>query len=105
MRYQMRLYIHRLCNLFDEHNEEESSVVELILAGHVHNDYHTTTEGGIPIITVGSDAYGVACGKYKKSLRPCHEQCINVIQINYRHGYIYNTRIGRGDDLYLNKDK
>lgn len=101
MRYQTRDYITKLLQIFDDHNELYKSKVELIIAGHVHNDYNTATDGGIPIVTVGSDAYGVACGKYKKSIRPFHEQCLTVLSLNYASGIIRGFRIGRGNDITI----
>lgn len=96
-KYQSRPYIQRLLDLFDEHNSMNVSKIELILAGHVHNDFYTTTTGGIPIITVGADAYGVACGKYKKSLKHYDEQCVTIIMLDYENRKCYGTRIGRGE--------
>lgn len=101
MRYQTRDYIFKLLQIFDNHNNLNKSKVELIIAGHVHNDYITTTEGGIPIVTVGSDAYGVACGKYKKSISPYHEQCMTVFSLNYTSGTVRGFRIGRGNDIII----
>ena len=101
MRYQTRVYISRLLQTFDNHNKLCKSKVEFIIAGHVHNDYKTSTEGGIPIVTVGSDAYGVACGKYKKSISPFHEQCLTVFSLNYARGKVRGIRIGRGNDITI----
>ncbi len=101
MRYQTRDYIFKLLQIFDNHNHLDKSKVELIIAGHVHNDYTTTTEGGIPIVTVGSDAYGVACGKYKKSIKPFHEQCMTIFSLNYSSLKVKGFRIGRGNDISI----
>lgn len=104
-KYQCRAYIQRLIDLMDDYNAKNEAKVEMIIAGHVHNDFYTTTNGGIPIITVGSDAYGVACGKYKHSLMPFSEQCITIFQLDYGSRKSYGTRIGRGEDFcYLLKD-
>lgn len=101
MRYQTRDYVSRLLQTFDNHNKIGKSKVELIIAGHVHNDYKTATDCGIPIVTVGSDAYGVACGKLKKSISPFHEQCMTVFSLNYASGKVRGFRIGRGNDITI----
>ena len=83
----------------DEYNTKNAAKVEMIVAGHVHNDFYTTTDGGIPIITVDSDAYGVACGKYKHTLMPYSEQCVTFFLLDYESRKCYGTRIGRGEDF------
>ncbi len=98
-RYQCRPYIQKLLDLCDDYNQKNISKIELIIAGHVHNDYYTVTKGGIPVVTVGSDAYGVACGKYKKSLKRFDEQCVTVLQLDYDSRKLYGKRIGRGKDF------
>ena len=100
--YQSKDYIIKLLMLLDDHNMNNSSKIEAILAGHIHNDYHTETNGGIPIITIGADAYGVACGKYKKSLKPFSESSFVVLSFNYLEKKVFGTRIGRGDDFCFN---
>ena len=98
-KYQCRAYIQRLIDIMDEYNTKNAAKVEMIVAGHVHNDFYTTTDGGIPIITVGSDAYGVACGKYKHTLMPYSEQCVTIFQLDYESRICFGTRIGRGEDF------
>lgn len=105
MCYKTRDYISELLQIFDNHNKFCKSKVELIIAGHVHNDYKTTTDGGIPIVTVGSDAYGVACGKYKKSIRLFHEQCMTIFTMNYTSGKTRGIRIGRGNDITIDLNR
>lgn len=69
-----------------------------IIGGHSHDDYDTTTTGGIPIILTTCDSNQQEQGGLTRTAYTTNEQAFDVVTINYSDRKINLTRIGAGED-------
>jgi len=89
--------IQSLFNLLDQY----SNKVMCIIGGHVHKDYNSATNGGIPIIITDCD--GLATHSEDATLGTINEQCFDVITVNYNTGTVKCVRIGRGSSRTISR--
>ncbi|MBQ9494590.1 MAG: metallophosphoesterase [Treponema sp.] len=101
-KYQPRQYIVDMLNIFDAFNKLNSKTrVECIIGGHIHNDYVSSTSGGIPIILCDSDSYLFSANRFVRKRRHVSEQCITVFFPDYEKGVLNLFRFGYGKDLQI----
>lgn len=78
------------------------ATVALFLVGHIHQDKDTTTQSGVPIVSINCDAYedgqSFNWGGYKMTLGTTTEQCFDLVNIDTANRVIYMTRVGAGSD-------
>lgn len=78
------------------------ATVALFLVGHIHQDKDTTTQSGVPIVSINCDAYedgqSFNWGGYKMTLGTTTEQCFDLVNIDTANKVIYMTRVGAGSD-------
>lgn len=108
--YYSNEYIMQLLSLFDAYNsrkdffgvsfEKCKGVIRLIIGGHIHKDFITHTEGGIPIVLTDSDSIEKSCNRIYLPVRGLvSEQCVTFVGINRTTGAIKLIRAGRGRNV------
>lgn len=98
-KYQPREFIRNMLNLFDSYNESNAnSRIECIIGGHIHNDYISSTMGGIPIILTDCDGYLFSTNRFIRKRGHLSEQCVTAIIPDYANNVIRTVRFGYGED-------
>lgn len=78
-----------------------ASKVMVVMCGHSHYDYNSTTTGGIPVIMVDCD--GLSTHSANATVGTINEQCFDVVTVNYNNGTIKCVRIGRGNSRTITR--
>lgn len=72
------------------------ATVEFCIGGHIHRDFDTTSEDGIPVIMVESDSY-ITRSNLSTKEGTINENSINGIIADYDARKVTIVRIGRGE--------
>ena len=94
----------KIAVVLDDYNARENGFeeceahVELCIGGHIHYDYVSTTEGGIPIIMVETDSMHIR-GEYQYTSGTVSEAAVNGIVVDYNANKITAVRVGRGSSF------
>lgn len=91
-----------IANTIDANSNVWAATVALFLVGHIHQDKDTTTQSGVPIVSINCDAYedgqSFNWGGYKMTRGTTTEQCFDLVNIDTANKVIYMTRVGAGSD-------
>jgi hypothetical protein len=94
---QMTVFMQSVCNICDTHNSTNQAKICGIFGGHVHLDHNSTTNGGIPIMMIDTDAQTTYSDRLVDTGTET-EQCFDIVTINYSNRAIKCVRVGRGID-------
>ena len=87
----------------DDYNADKSSSghIEYIVGGHIHNNFISQTNWGIPIIVCDSDAYLFSTNRFVRKRGHLSEQSITAFVPNYRTCELNVVRFGYGNDIVI----
>ena len=74
--------------------------VEYCIGGHTHADAIVMSEGGIPLITLTSDAILQVAGTPAQE-GTVTEQCVGLVLADYKNGKLHLIHVGRGNDVVI----
>ena len=101
-KYQPKEHVKSLLELFDMYNARKLGTrIECIIGAHIHNDFVSRTEGGIPIVLVDSDAYLFSTNRFVRKRMHLSEQCVTVFMPDYENNAIRTVRFGYGEDRII----
>lgn len=96
-------------DMFDAYNARTGDFasctgkVEFCIGGHLHWDADYVSNGGIPVILVACDSYGVRNGA-TASGNTITESSVNAIVADYTAGVVKVIRVGRGNSRTVQLD-
>lgn len=82
------------CDTFNSQNNDKK--VKVIITGHAHRDYNSTTTGGIPVVMTDCDSSVQVLSGRDATRGTVGENCFDVITLDYVNNKIKTVRIGRG---------
>lgn len=103
--------INELLEIFDSFNLRKkhplydfsdcSSKIILLLGGHIHNNYYTETNAGIPVVLCDCDSINKTYSEPRIISNLPNDQSVHAIIISLQNRKIHVVNIGRGKERHL----